>query len=152
MTQTESVRASARDEVSLDVRFRTGESYEVSVRGHGFTVDQPVTAGGMDTAPTPTELFVASLATCVAFYAGRYLTRHGYSRDGLGVSVDFQTVRRQASPGDRHPVEAPGSAGSADAALAGVAGGRVALHRAQHARDSARDHRRPGRSGAIRSQ
>jgi putative redox protein len=90
MTQTESVRASARDQVSLDVWFRSGESYEVSVRGHGFTVDQPVTAGGMDTAPTPTELFVASLATCVAFYAGRYLTRHGYSRDGLGVSVEFQ--------------------------------------------------------------
>ena len=32
---------------------------------------------------------MASLATCVAFYAGRYLTRHGFSRDGLGVSVDF---------------------------------------------------------------
>jgi uncharacterized OsmC-like protein len=25
----------------------------------------------------------------VAFYAGRYLTRHGYTRDGLGVSVAF---------------------------------------------------------------
>ena len=46
--------------------------------------------GGQDTAPTPTELFVASLATCVAFYAGRYLTRHGYARDGLAVSVSYE--------------------------------------------------------------
>jgi putative redox protein len=74
---------------SLDVGFRAGERYDVTVRGHRVTVDQPVDAGGEDVAPTPTELFVASLATCVAFYAGRYLTRHGRSRDGLGVSVSY---------------------------------------------------------------
>jgi uncharacterized OsmC-like protein len=73
----------------MDVRHVSGESYEVSVRGHRVIVDQPADAGGQDTAPTPTELFVASLATCVAFYAGRYLTRHGYSRDGMAVSADF---------------------------------------------------------------
>jgi uncharacterized OsmC-like protein len=73
----------------MDVRFVSGEAYEVAVRGHRVMVDQPVDAGGEDGAPTPTELFVASLATCVAFYAGRYLTRHGYSRAGLGVSVGF---------------------------------------------------------------
>ncbi len=74
----------------LQVRFVNGEQYEVQVRGHRVRVDQPVDAGGTDAAPTPTELFVASLATCVAFYSGRYLTRHGYSRDGLGVAVDYQ--------------------------------------------------------------
>jgi putative redox protein len=74
----------------MDVRFVAGESYEVSVRGHRLLVDQPADAGGQDTAPTPTELFIASLATCVAFYAGRYLTRHGYSRDGLAVSAGFE--------------------------------------------------------------
>jgi len=73
----------------MDVRFVSGEAYEVSARGHRVMVDQPADAGGEDTAPTPTELFVASLATCVAFYAGRYLTRHGFSREGLGVSVCF---------------------------------------------------------------
>jgi uncharacterized OsmC-like protein len=74
----------------MDVEFRSGESYDVTVRGHRFAVDQPVDVGGDDSAPTPTELFVASLATCVAFYAGRYLTRHGYPRDGLGVSASFR--------------------------------------------------------------
>ncbi|MFI7208799.1 OsmC family protein [Micromonospora aurantiaca] len=74
----------------MDVRFAAGESYEVAVRGHRLLVDQPPEAGGDDAAPTPTELFVASLATCVAFYAGRYLTRHGLDRDGLGVSVTYR--------------------------------------------------------------
>ena len=61
----------------MDVRFVSGEAYEVAVRGHRVLVDQPADAGGEDSAPTPTELFVASLATCVAFYAGRYLTGTG---------------------------------------------------------------------------
>jgi putative redox protein len=81
--------ARAKDAPQMDVRFVAGESYEVAVRGHRVLVDQPADAGGQDSAPTPIELFVASLATCVAFYAGRYLARHGYSRDGLSVSADF---------------------------------------------------------------
>jgi putative redox protein len=92
MTQTQprtTVAISPAGE-SLEVRFRSGESYEVTVRWHGFTVDQPSDLGGEDLAPTPTELFVASLATCVAFYAGRFLTRHGHGRDGLGVSVTYR--------------------------------------------------------------
>ncbi len=82
--------ASAEDAQQMDVRFVAGESYEVAVRGHRVRVDQPADAGGQDDAATPTELFVASLASCIAFYAGRYLTRHGYRRDGLSVSVRYQ--------------------------------------------------------------
>lgn len=73
----------------VDVGFLDGERYELAIRGHRVIVDQPVPAGGADSAPTPTELFVASLAACVAFYAGRYLTRHGYERDGLTVSTEY---------------------------------------------------------------
>jgi putative redox protein len=72
------------------VRPIAGECYEISVRGHRVRVDQPLDAGGDDLAPTPTELFVASLASCVATLAGSYLTRHGYDRAGLGVSVAYE--------------------------------------------------------------
>ena len=82
--------ATAGDGQGMDVRFVAGETYEVAVRGHRLVVDQPADAGGQDSAPTPTELFVASLAACVAFYAGRFLTRHGYSRDGLAVSAGYE--------------------------------------------------------------
>ncbi len=79
----------ATDENQMEISFLSGESYEIAVRGHRVLVDQPAGAGGYDTAPTPTELFVASLASCVAFYAGRYLTRHGCDRTGLAVSASF---------------------------------------------------------------
>jgi uncharacterized OsmC-like protein len=55
----------------------------------GRLVDQPLPHGGDDIAATPTELFVVSLASCVAVYTGRYLTRHGVSRAGLGVTAEF---------------------------------------------------------------
>jgi putative redox protein len=92
MTQTQVVApsASAGDGPGMEARFIAGEAYEVTVRGHRLAVDQPADAGGQDSAPTPTELFVASLASCVAFYAGRFLTRHGYSRDGLAVSAGYE--------------------------------------------------------------
>lgn len=74
----------------LTVRHLDGDRFVIDIRGHSVTVDQPVDAGGTDTAPTPTELFIAGLASCVAFYARRYLARHGISAEGLGVSADFE--------------------------------------------------------------
>jgi len=71
----------------ITVRHLDGDRFTIDVRGHTITVDQPADAGGTDTAPTPTELFVASLAGCVAFYARRYLARHDIPADGLEVTA-----------------------------------------------------------------
>jgi len=102
-------RAAEADAREIGVRFVAGESYEVSVREHRVLVDQPPDAGGRDAAPTPTELFVASLAACVAFYAGRYLTRHGYGRDGLDVRAGFDMAsdRPARVSGIRVTIQAP---------------------------------------------
>lgn len=89
MSQAQAVAVAPPDATQMHVRFVTGEAYEVAVRDHRILVDQPIDTGGRDEAPTPTELFIASVATCVAFYAGRYLSRHGYAREGLGVSAGF---------------------------------------------------------------
>ncbi|MFJ9720728.1 OsmC family protein [Streptomyces sp. NPDC101213] len=67
-----------------------GDAYEVRVRGHVLTVDQPLSDGGKDTAPTPVELLVAAVASCAAHYAGRFLDRHGADRDGLSVRAEFR--------------------------------------------------------------
>ena len=73
----------------IEVAHAGGESYAITTRGLAMLTDQPASAGGADAAPTPTELLVAALASCVAFYAGRYLVRHGLDRDGLRVSAEF---------------------------------------------------------------
>ena len=52
------------------------DAYDMDVKGHIVRVDQPEKVGGDNTGPTPTDLFVASLAGCVAYYGGRYLRDH----------------------------------------------------------------------------
>lgn len=73
-----------------------GDRFAVSARDHVLTVDQPVADGGEDTAPTPTELFVAGLVSCVAFYARRYLARHRLPTAGLQVTGDYDIAPRPA--------------------------------------------------------
>ncbi|QDQ09457.1 OsmC family protein [Streptomyces spectabilis] len=73
----------------VDVTHLSGQAYGVFIRDHELTVDQPFAAGGDDDGPTPVELFVSSLATCVAYYAGRYLQRHHLPYENLRVRCEF---------------------------------------------------------------
>lgn len=73
----------------LTVRHLDGDRFAIDIRGHTITVDQPSEAGGGDTAPTPTELFIAALSSCIAFYARRYLARHDLPDDGLAVLASY---------------------------------------------------------------
>src|SRR5262245_29695823 len=96
----------------IETSWVSGDRCAVDVRGHRLFVDQPVEAGGEDSAPAPTELFVASLTACVAHYGGRFLARHGYGRAGLRVVSEYEMttsparineIRLQVYP----PVEMP---------------------------------------------
>lgn len=73
----------------ITVTYVGGDRLQVDVRGHRLLTDQPVEDGGEDTAPTPTEMFVTSLAACVTFYAERFLRRNRLSTEGLKVSCDY---------------------------------------------------------------
>jgi putative redox protein len=73
----------------LSVTHLAGDRFELRVRGHRLVTDQPVADGGAGQGPTPTELFVASLTACVAFYAARFLARHDLDPGGLRVDGDF---------------------------------------------------------------
>ena len=84
----------------LTVRHLGGDRFAIDVRGHTIMVDQPTEAGGEDTAPTPTELFIAGLASCVAFYARRYLARHDIPADGLAVTSTFTMATKPGRVSD----------------------------------------------------
>ena len=64
----------------IAVSYLGGDRLHIDVRGHELSADQPVEDGGGDTAPTPTELFVAGLSACVGFYP---------CREGPAVVVSF---------------------------------------------------------------
>jgi putative redox protein len=94
---------------TITAQYLGGDRLGISVRGHQLRTDQPEEDGGTDTAPTPTELFLASLAGCVAFYAERYLRRHDLSTDGLVVACDWAWAREPLRVGAVEiSVQAPG--------------------------------------------
>ena len=70
-----------------------GDRHRIRVRGHEVIVDQPREAGGEDAGPTPTDLFVASLASCVAHYA-----RRGLGRGGPGPTVRCSWAMSEEPP------------------------------------------------------
>lgn len=88
--------APAADAESVLVTYRHGDQFEIAVRDHLIAVDQPEDVGGDDLGPTPTELFVAGLVSCVAFYARRYLRRHKYDATGLTVAAEFTMAAKPA--------------------------------------------------------
>jgi uncharacterized OsmC-like protein len=93
----------------LRVDHEAGDRFRIAVRQHTLSVDQPEADGGEDSAPTPTELFVASLAACVAFYVRRFLSRRGGSVDGLSVTAEFGMASHPARVGEVNlRVQGPG--------------------------------------------
>ncbi len=64
-----------------------GARFTADIRGHKVTVDQPVKAGGEDSAPMPAELLPASLGTCIALYVQRFLATRSLDASGLSVAV-----------------------------------------------------------------
>src|SRR5436309_3978188 len=62
-------------------------SFVVKTRGHTVVSDQPQSNGGLDAGVTPPELFLASLGTCVGYYAAEYLNARDLSTEGLEVTV-----------------------------------------------------------------
>lgn len=107
----------------LTVSHIHGDRFAIEVRDHLITIDQPLSDGGEDTAPTPVELFVASLAACVAHYARRYLARHALPTAGLRVTCDYAMASRPARVADiRIDIELPeGVPAESHAALLAVA-------------------------------
>lgn len=52
----------------MEITFDGGKVITAHVHGHVIRTDQPEDAGGTNTAPTPFELFMASIGTCAGIY------------------------------------------------------------------------------------
>ncbi len=70
------------------VSFPGGVGVDATYRGHTVHTDQPAQAGGGDSAMSPFDLFFASIATCMGFYALRFCQERGLSTEGLRLMLD----------------------------------------------------------------
>jgi putative redox protein len=71
-----------------------GFRHTVQVRDHQMTVDEPLAAGGDDTAPNPQELLAVSLASCTAITMEMYAARKGWDIGHVEVTVEYSPAER----------------------------------------------------------
>lgn len=85
--------------MNVKITYKNDMQYEAEARGHKVLCDQPREAGGTDAGMTPPEFLLASLGTCMMYYAANYLRLHQLPADGLTVSVQAEKAANPARLG-----------------------------------------------------
>ncbi len=80
--------------MGLTVAYKGGVRFDVASGVHTVITDQPVEDGGHDDGMSPVDLFVGSIASCVAYFVGRYCERHQIPAEGLRVEADWSMAER----------------------------------------------------------
>jgi ribosomal protein S12 methylthiotransferase accessory factor len=73
---------------TIEISYPGGVKVDVSYKGHTLRTDQPVSAGGENSAMAPFDVFLASIAGCMGFYALRFCQERQISIEGLRLTLN----------------------------------------------------------------
>lgn len=73
----------------MEITFGGNKKINASFHGFEIRTDQPKSAGGDASAPTPFDLFLASLGTCAGIYAVGFLQSRDLSTEGFKINLSF---------------------------------------------------------------
>lgn len=73
--------------MKMEIRFPGGQAVDALFDGFAVHTDQPVGSGGGGSAPSPFELFLASIGTCAGLYALRFCQQREIETTGLSVAL-----------------------------------------------------------------
>jgi len=76
--------------MDMEVYFPGNKRVHARYKGFVIETDQPVGAGGDDSAPAPFDLFIASLGTCAGIYVLSFMEQRGLSTEGAGITVSLE--------------------------------------------------------------
>lgn len=85
--------------MQVQVSFPGGKRVAAQVGSHVIETDQPAELGGQDSAPSPYDLFLASVATCAGIYVLGFLQARAMSTEGVSLyqHVEIDPVSHLAS-------------------------------------------------------
>jgi ribosomal protein S12 methylthiotransferase accessory factor len=63
-----------------------GKRVDTQIGKHVLRTDQPASAGGEDSAPTPFDLFLASLGTCAGIFVAGFCQKRGLPTEGIRIA------------------------------------------------------------------
>jgi len=83
----------------MRIRFDGGKRVDVEHRGLTIRTDQPEAVGGNGSAPSPFDLFLASIGACTGYYVLAFCQKRDIPTDGIELSMDL--TRNE----ERHMIE-----------------------------------------------
>lgn len=81
------------------VEFPGGKRITAEIGGRTVHTDQPVKDGGEGSAPSPFDLFLASIAACAGYYALAFCEKRGLGAAGMSLAMrcPFDAAARRYS-------------------------------------------------------
>jgi ribosomal protein S12 methylthiotransferase accessory factor len=76
--------------MEMEIRFPGGMRVEASFDEYTVTTDQPVTDGGSGSAPSPFDLFLASIGTCIGYYVLSFCQKNNIPTEKMKLIARFQ--------------------------------------------------------------
>ena len=76
--------------MDMEISFPGGKRVEATYGGFTIQTDQPVADGGSGSAPSPFDLFLASIGTCTGFYVLSFCLRNNIPTDNIRLTAHFQ--------------------------------------------------------------
>ena len=73
--------------MDMQIYFPAGKRVYADYGGFTIETDQPVAGGGDASAPTPFDLFMASIGTCAGIFALGFMQQRGISTQGAGLQL-----------------------------------------------------------------
>ncbi len=62
-----------------------GKRVDTQIGKHVIRTDQPVSGGGEDSAPSPFDLFLASIGTCAGIFVAGFCQKRGVPTEGIRI-------------------------------------------------------------------
>jgi len=70
--------------------YQGGKKFLAQNNAHNIIIDLPVGSGGEDSGPTPPEVFIDSLGSCIGVYVIGYCKTAGINTEGLTIDVTWE--------------------------------------------------------------
>lgn len=78
-------------EKKIEIVIQSGTKVDAKINGFTVSTDQPVSDGGENSAPSPFNLFLASLGTCAGYFVGQFCVSRSIPTAGIKMT---QTIYR----------------------------------------------------------
>lgn len=69
----------------MEITFEGGKIVTAHTRGHAIRTDQPIDNGGGDNAPSPFDLYLASIGTCTGVYVKSFCDKRQLPTDEIKI-------------------------------------------------------------------